>query len=268
VSSLVRTGDAYSFAKLRTRLRPVCLRTLRRQVQPYISYTRRIPMVEQFDPSTDEQALRGMVASYLQRPQLNALPSGQRQLISLVLWKLLASSSYAIAGALGTMAQRLENKLNATSANEEPAEKPLDEDYEALDETEEEWAESDAPPSTGRLASVADELAELREFQRLATTICDNAKGQALLQALGKAFFELEKLGANKKALIFTESRRTQAYLLELPESSSAYAGQTVLFNGTRRRARETKHRPEKRTIGASAWQLPGHRIAGHVRRL
>jgi len=37
---------------------------------------------------------------------------------------------------------------------------------------------------------------ELREFQRMATTIRDNAKGQALLTALGKAFAELERLGA------------------------------------------------------------------------
>ena len=97
-------SNADTFAKLRSRLQIVCKRTLRRQVQPYISYTGRIPMVEQFTPSQDEQALRGMVADYLRRPALNALPSGQRQLISLVLWKLLASSSYAIAGALGTMA--------------------------------------------------------------------------------------------------------------------------------------------------------------------
>lgn len=49
-------------AKLRARLHSVCMRTLRRQVQPYISYTRRIPMVEQFTPSQDEQVLREMVA--------------------------------------------------------------------------------------------------------------------------------------------------------------------------------------------------------------
>ncbi|MEO5670205.1 MAG: SNF2-related protein, partial [Ramlibacter sp.] len=223
-------GNAVTFANLSSRLQPVCTRTLRRQVQPYISYTRRIPMVEQFTPSTDEQALRKLVADYLRRPALNALPTGQRQLISLVLWKLLASSSYAIAGAMDTMARRLEAQVKA-APREELAE-ALDEDYEAMDQTQEEWAEPDASPSPDQLVSVAEEIAELREFQRLATTIRDNAKGQALIQALDKAFAELEKLGAHQKALIFTESRRTQAYLLELLEQS-AYAGQTVLFNGT-----------------------------------
>lgn len=223
-------GNADTFAKLRSRLQAVCKRTLRRQVQPYISYTRRIPMVEQFTPSQDEQALRELVADYLRRPALNALPSGQRQLISLVLWKLLASSTYAIGGALGTMAERLETLLQAqpvASLSEK-----LDEDYESLDETEEEWSEPEAVTTAEQLASVADELAELRNFQHLATTIRDNAKGQALLKALDKAFEELRKLGANQKALVFTESRRTQDYLLALLEQSP-WAGQTVLFNGT-----------------------------------
>ena len=39
-------GNPDTLAKLRSRLQSVCMRTLRRQVQPYISYTRRIPMVE------------------------------------------------------------------------------------------------------------------------------------------------------------------------------------------------------------------------------
>ena len=222
-------GNPATVEKLRSRLQGVCMRTLRRQVQPYISYTRRIPMVEQFTPSQDEQALRELVAEYLRRPQLNALPSGQRQLISLVLWKLLASSSYAIGGALGTMAQRLQDSLASLPAQDLAA--TLDEDFETLDEIEEEWSEPEDNSATQR-ASVVEELAELRAFQQLATNIRDNAKGEALLKALEKAFAELKTLGANQKALIFTESRRTQDYLLGLLEQST-YAGETVLFNGT-----------------------------------
>lgn len=223
-------ANTQALERLRARLQSVCKRTLRRQVQPYVSYTRRIPLVQAFTPSTDEQVLRGLVADYLRRPGLHALPSGQRQLISLVLWKLLASSSYAIGGALGTMASRLEASLAGQSDTELASE--LDQDYEALDETEEEWAEPAGSTDEAHRVSLAQEMAELREFQRLATTIRDNAKGQALLQALAKGFEELKRLGAQQKALIFTESRRTQDYLLDLLESSS-YAGRTVLFNGT-----------------------------------
>ena len=219
-----------TLARLRSRLQTVCKRTLRRQVQPYVSYTRRIPMVEQFNPSQDEQTLRGMVADYLRRPGLHALPSGQRQLISLVLWKLLASSSYAIGGALGTMANRLQGSLTESAPSDLST--ALDQDYEALDQTEEEWSEPAETSSPDHQASVAQEIAELRQFQHLATHIRDNAKGQALLQALDKAFVELHKLQAGTKALIFTESRRTQDYLLSLLEQSR-YAGRTVLFNGS-----------------------------------
>jgi ERCC4-related helicase len=216
--------------RLRSRLQTVCKRTLRRQVQPYVSYTKRIPLVQTFTPSSDEQALRGLVADYLRRPELHALPSGQRQLISLVLWKLLASSSYAIGGAIGTMADRLQ-KLLAGQQGEELA-RELDQDYEALDETEEEWSETADAVAVEDKASLAEELAELRAFQRMATEIRHNAKGKALLQALERAFEESKRLGAQQKALIFTESRRTQDYLLGLLEGS-AYAGRTVLFNGT-----------------------------------
>ncbi|MCZ8234805.1 MAG: SNF2-related protein [Inhella sp.] len=219
-----------TLAKLRSRLQAVCQRTLRRQVQPYISYTRRIPLVERFTPTQDEQLLREQVGDYLRRPKLNALPDGQRQLISLVLWKLLASSSHAIGGALATMADRLEKQLGSAPAPD--LAEALDQDYETLDETAEEWEEPSGPATEAERASLAEELAELRGFQQRAQQLRDNAKGQALLQALGKAFAELEKLGAQQKALIFTESRRTQDYLLSLLEQSP-YAGQVVLFNGT-----------------------------------
>ncbi|KXK49625.1 DEAD/DEAH box helicase, partial [Nitrosomonas europaea] len=118
---------------LRERLTPLCKRTLRRQVQQYVPYTARIAIVEEFTPSQEEQQLSALVADYLRRPNLKALPEGQRQLISLVLWKLLASSSHAIAGALETMTKRLQGVLDELPVIDLTDE--LDEDYESLDET-------------------------------------------------------------------------------------------------------------------------------------
>lgn len=223
-------GNPEILARLRSRLDTVCMRTLRRQVQPFIPYTRRIPMVQDFTPLAEEQALHEDVADYLRRPVLNALPGAQRQLISLVLWKLLASSSFAIAGALGTMATRLEAELASKPLGESLTE-TLDEDFEALDEIEEEWSERGGGSESSARSGVAQEIAELRDFQRRAGTLRDNAKGDALLKALDLAFAKLESMNAPKKALIFTESRRTQDYLLGLLEGSK-WAGQTVLFNG------------------------------------
>lgn len=224
---------------LRERLAPLCKRTLRRQVQQYVPYTARIAIVEEFTPSQEEQQLSALVADYLRRPNLKALPEGQRQLISLVLWKLLASSSHAIAGALETMANRLQGQLDELPDVPDLTES-LDDDYEGLDETADEWngsAANDADASGNERAAIADEAAELRRFKELATGIRQNAKGQALLTALDKAFAELERLGASKKAIIFTESKRTQSYLLSLL-AETPYGDGIVLFNGTNSDAR------------------------------
>ncbi|PXX17765.1 helicase-like protein [Nitrosomonas ureae] len=233
------SGKNQNFANLRDRLAPVCKRTLRKEVQPYVSYTARKAIVEEFTPSFEERELSGLVADYLRRPNLKALPDGQRQLISLVLWKLLASSTYAIAGALDTMANRLQGVLD-DAANLPDLAEELDEDYESLDETADEWNDQalDASSSArNEHDAISNEIADLRHFKTLAANIRDNAKGMALLTALDRAFAELERLGAAKKAIIFTESKRTQEYLLSLLENTS-YGEGIVLFNGTNSDAR------------------------------
>ncbi len=232
-------GKDQAFGPLRERLAPVCKRTLRKQVQPYVSFTARKAIVQEFTPSSEEQELSLLVANYLRRPNLKALPDGQRQLISLVLWKLLASSTHAIAGALETMANRLQGMLDAASEVADLAEK-LDEDYESLDETADEWDNLDhgvATSSRDERDAISLEIDELRHFKTLATNIREDAKGKALLTALDRAFAELDRLDAAKKAIIFTESKRTQEYLLNLL-ADTPYGNDIVLFNGTNSDAR------------------------------
>lgn len=129
-----------TFASLKNRLAPFCHRTLRRQVLEYVPYTRRIAIVQEFSPEDDEDALYHLVTEYLQRENLQALPSGQRTLMTLVLRKLLASSTFAIAGALTTISNRLKAKVKVKQkvAAKSLADE-LDEDYESFDETAEEW---------------------------------------------------------------------------------------------------------------------------------
>jgi superfamily II DNA or RNA helicase len=223
-----------SFNNLKSRLAPICQRTLRRQVRQYVQYTARIAIVEEFTPAREERELAALVADYLRRPNLKALPNSQRQLISLVIWKLLASSSHAIAGALETMANRLQRTLDGSAEAANLVEE-LDADYEILDETAEEWPEEppNAPdPISAERQAVEAEIAELRNFVGLARGIRDNTKGRALLTALTRAFAELDRLGAAKKAIIFTESRRTQEYLLGLL-ADTPYGEGIVLFNGS-----------------------------------
>lgn len=233
--------DAQSFAALKHRIEPICKRTLRRQVEAYVKYTRRISMLEEFRPGEDEQRLYDLVSEYLQRDKLFALPNAQRQLITLVLRKLLASSSFAIAGALQSLIRRLKQALadrSPPSLTEE-----LDQDYEALDETAEEGSgeqgsaddlgiADDRAKTAQEVAAIRSEIADLEGFHQLAVSITGNAKGQALLKALVLGFARLRDLHAAEKAIIFTESRRTQEYLLSLLAGTD-YADGVVLFNGS-----------------------------------
>jgi superfamily II DNA or RNA helicase len=221
------------FEALKARLKPICHRTLRRQVLPYIKYTKRLPLVEEFTPEESEDRLYHAVSEYLQRENLHALPASQRSLITLVLRKLLASSTFAIAGALNSMSARLKAKLKKAEPSES-LEEELDQDYEALDETAEEWDEEEpAPPlSDADRSALEREIADLDGFAALATSISHNAKGKALLKALQIAFDKTATLGGTQKAIIFTESRRTQDYLLRLL-GDSPFAEGIVLFNGS-----------------------------------
>jgi hypothetical protein len=233
-------GDRYD--DLKTRLEPVCHRTLRRQVVEYVSYTNRVPITQEFTPSKDEQRLYDKVSDYLRRPELNALPRAQRTLMVLVMRKLLASSTFAIAGALESLARKLGTVLKEDDRAQAEAtsklEEELAEDYEALPEDAEEWETEDegrdAPErlSEEQRAAIANEIDELDAFRDLAVSITENAKGIALLTALQIGFTKAAALGAADKAVIFTESRRTQDYLVRLL-SDAGFDGQLVLFNGT-----------------------------------
>ncbi len=221
------------FQTLKARLKPICHRTLRRQVTSYIPYTRRLPMLEEFTPAEGEDRLYALVSEYLRRPNLMALPSSQRTLMTLVLRKLLASSTFAIAGALTTMSDRLRADLRRQPVAQ-PLDEELDKDYEALDEMVEEWGDDTPaePLSDSDRAAIEAEIADLDGFAQLATSITHNAKGDALLKALHIAMRKTVELGAAQKAIIFTESRRTQSYLLRVLEESP-WKDRIVLFNGS-----------------------------------
>jgi adenine-specific DNA-methyltransferase len=221
-----------AFDLLRERLKPICHRTLRRQVTAYVPYTKRHAILQEFSPDEAEDSLYNLVTAYLQRDNLQALPSSQRALMTLVLRKLLASSSFAIAGALHSISDRLQSRLDK---NRPPASLTdvVEEDYEALDETQDEWSSEQLEPlSEADQRALETEIAELREFASLATSIKQNAKGRALLKALEVGFAKAREFGAAEKAIIFTESRRTQSYLLRVL-AESPWADSIVLFNGS-----------------------------------
>jgi superfamily II DNA or RNA helicase len=233
------------FKELKQRLKPVCWRTLRKDVREFVCFTERHAIVQEFSPTPEEQKLYDLVSDYLQSPEIYALPSGQRGLMTLVLRKLLASSSYAISDTLGKLAGRLEAELNQAEAAPGFDEIVADE-FAAFNETKEEWTDDSQPISDGlkavstdtRRQKIAAEVGLLKQCQELANSIKQNSKGTVLLRALRQGHdltaerAALKNTVASKKAVIFTESTRTQKYVQEILEDSE-YAGSSILFNGT-----------------------------------
>lgn len=231
-SQFLRTVEGENYQDLRDRLKSVCIRNLRRQVQEYIRYTNRIPLTIKFEPSDDEQKLYEAVSDYLQKELLYALPASQRHLMTLILRKLLASSSFAIAGTLNSLIKKLHQVIKdhqKVSVADE-----VSEDYELFEEQAEEWEEDEQNDDNSLIETDIEaiklEISELEKFRDLAESIKHNAKGEKLLTALKEGFSKMDK-HANKKAIIFTESTRTQNYLFNL--LSEQYPDKIVLFNGS-----------------------------------
>jgi hypothetical protein len=236
-SQYVNAGNGIT--DLRQRLSEFCKRTLRNQVTEFIRYTERRTITRPFSPSDDEHALYEAVSAFLQRSDSYALPQRQRHLTALILRKLLASSSLAIAGTLDTLRNRLEALRDGQPADVPQLVEGIIEAEEMEDDlldeilAEEEPSEiSEAAPASMDRQKLREEIEILQHLGAWARKIGVDSKTRTLLQALNIGFEQMAKTGAAQKALIFTESRRTQEYLKTFLESNG-YQGQVVAFNGT-----------------------------------
>ncbi|MCS6295366.1 MAG: DEAD/DEAH box helicase [Nitrospira sp.] len=227
-----------SISDLRQRLSGFCKRTLRNQVTEYIRYTERRPITRPFTPSDDEHALYEAVSGFLQSEDSYALPQRQRHLTALVLRKLLASSSQAIAATLDKLRTRLETLRDEKVQDDAEFTEALIEAEELEDDlldeilAEPDEAEAEFAPRTIDRQKLRDEIDILQRLANWARRIGIDTKTRTLLTALEIGFAQMAATGAARKALIFTESRRTQEYLKTFLESN-CYGGQVVLFNGT-----------------------------------
>ena len=220
---------------LRQRLSTFCKRTLRNQVTEYIRYTERLPITRPFNPTDDEHALYEAVSGFLQRENSYALPQRQRHLMALILRKLLASSSQAIAATLDKLRVRLETLRDDRALNDPEFTELLIEQEEIEDDLLDEILSDEEPDTEATTIDrhkLKEEIEVLQHLASWARGIGTDTKSQTLLSALEIGFQEMVKTGAARKALIFTESRRTQEYLKEFLESNG-YKGNVVVFNGS-----------------------------------
>jgi superfamily II DNA/RNA helicase len=221
--------------ELKERLAPFVQRTLRRQVKEYVRYTNRRSIVEDFAPSADEQTLYDSVSEYLRRAESSAIEPGKKTLLTLVYRKLLASSTYAIAPTLRKLAEGLRRRLQRAKLQAKAdlilgdiQDQDPDEAGQYSEEAEE-WSDDPAKPVTVR--TLENECFELEQYANLADSIRVNAKGEALKRALDRTFGVARTHGWPEKAVVFTESRRTQEYLNRLL-SENGYEGKISLLSG------------------------------------
>lgn len=229
--------------ELRERLKEFSWRTLRKDVAAFVRYTKRFPLTESFACTDREQALYEDVSAYLQDETTYAFPSAQRAMLTLLVRKVLASSSVALAGTLEMILARLK-RLRAEAPT--PVASWLDELIgddpdlvEELSEDHEEASDEEAPLHDPRVMESDEvdprrlqaEIARVADLAARARAIGADKKTQHLLVALEKGWARLRELGAAEKAVVFTESRRTMAFLKDYLEAHG-YAGQVVCFSG------------------------------------
>lgn len=223
--------------ELKTKLKTIIHRTLRQDVREFVPYRERIPLTQKFVPTKEEKQLYNNVLEYLRTENIYALPRAQRHLMESVMFKLLGSSSFAIGKTLEALIKRLNVLLISSKVVEDEIISWFSEEYENFedeqDETDEEVDEEELIEITAfDKENIEKEIANLTEYLQLANSIEHNEKGEKLIVALEMGFNKLKELGANQKALIFTESTRTQKYLFDRL-SKDKYKGKVLLFNGS-----------------------------------
>lgn len=224
---------ADGIGQLKERLKGFVKRTLRKQVLEYIRYTQRKTITVPFTPSHAEMQLYNGITALLERQDSYALPKRQRHLTGLILRKLLASSTHAVHNTLITINRRLE-ALKADQADDTDIVAELIEN----DDLETDYLEeldTDVIDNTEQVINkeqLNQEIIELTRLIEQAEKISDDSKAKALLIALNQGFEQMAAMGAPRKAVIFTESKRTQEYLQNYL-TANQYQGQLVTFSGT-----------------------------------
>jgi len=224
---------AHSLSELQNRLKGFVQRTLRKDVLEYVRYTQRKTITVPFTPTTQEYDLYTCITALLEKDESYALPKRQRHLTGLVLRKLLASSTCAVRHTLETIKSRLQALQIGNVVEEE-----LLAQLVAEEEMEQEYLEAslDECPDQDDIAIdqtlLAEEIAEIEHYIQKADAITVDSKARALLTAISQGFEQMAMMGAPHKVIIFTESRRTQAYLAEFL-AANGYADSIVTFSGT-----------------------------------
>ena len=223
-----RYVDSQDYEGLKRELAPVLYRTLRRDVGKYMDFKKRECRTIDFRLSPDEAALYYLVNEFLKKPVLYSIPTSNRGLITLVIRKLLASSSFALVETFEVLATRLEKLKEGTKSAD--AQEGFDLFWNFVEDEidEEAFGDQEDEDTVFQKQLIQEELDEVRHIIEIAGNIHQNAKITALKQALHTAF----EHAIPQKVVVFTESKRTQKYIAAELRNDGYAEEDILLFNG------------------------------------
>lgn len=224
--------EGEDYAELKTELTPVLYRTLRKDVSRYMAFSRRECHTVDFVLSVDEAALYASVDSFLKRENLYSIPSRNSGLITLVIRKLLASSSFALVDTFNVLKKRLEKMIKGTKSAKAQDGFDLFWSYVEDEIDEDDFDNSADDDKIVLKQQLESELNEVKHIIALAEKIKTNAKIVALKTALKDAFEFQEIDNITQKIVVFTESKRTQKYIADELRKYGYDEKDILLFNG------------------------------------
>ncbi|MGO5160482.1 MULTISPECIES: DISARM system SNF2-like helicase DrmD [unclassified Bilifractor] len=217
---------------LKRELTPVLYRTLRKDVADYIHFVKRICRTVDFELSPDEIELYERVNLFLKRDVLYSIPASNRGLIILVIRKLMASSSFALVETFEVLKKRLEKLYEGTRSAD--AQEGFDLFWSFVEDEIDEsgFEETEDEDTAAQKAYIQEELDEVKAIIDVAKRIKTNSKISALRKALEIGFSYQRENGIAQKAVVFTESKRTQKYIAAELRKSGYSEDDILLFNG------------------------------------
>lgn len=229
-------GDKHYFKKhynennideLRGRLKSFVHRTLRAQVKKYVKYSKRVTETFNFVPSKDEDALYDSITELIQSEPSLGIKRSQTTFVSLILRKLLSSSTSAVTQTLKTIKTRIEKILAGEEVDEADDIFKGDELVDFEDDTSSDDVKDDE--NKFDFVKLRYELDHINKSLDIASKIKDDKKAFKLLDAINFLFSKADE-NRRKKILIFTESAVTQKYLYNFLNENGF--NKVVLFNG------------------------------------
>lgn len=217
---------------LKRELTPVLYRTLRKDVAGYMHFVKRICKTVDFELSRDEIELYERVNLFLKRDVLYSIPTSNRALIILVIRKLMASSSFALIETFEVLKKRLEKLYEGTKSAD--AQEGFDLFWSFVEDEIDEsgFEETEDEDTATQKAYIQAELDKVNAIIDVAKRIKTNSKVIALKQALEIGFSYQRDNGIAQKAVVFTESKRTQKYIAAELRKSGYSEDDILLFNG------------------------------------